>query len=672
MKWFREHLAAKLLFIIFMIGIVPYAGLLFYTHLSEERQYNAHLLSEHREQMLGTAERIREHFTQLYRELHFLAGSVVMEDLLINDLDQRVALLLDRYRSVYEEQVELIALDSDDKVLASTRVGDVGKPYRYRHVRDEKSTIVTESSIFLLQVPVFSAVMGEKPIGRLVMEYRIENLARFNLAAPEGGTVIFGHGGMVIGTLPLPDVVTDAGTGTFVNDDAIWMVLPFEPWLPGWNLGYRLDREAQFSALEKLNRFAVLMLLFGIAAIAAAAYWFSKRIVAPLGLLQARASEMASNRRYDRPVTIASDDEIGRLAAAFNVLAEDVRTAFEALRRENVFRLRRLTQMIGLFHRLMHTEEESACLKTALEELETIAPDYNVRFSREGPNEGMPSLYVHDFEHGKMKYYGSLLLAGGLEKEEEAFFRAIAAMIAARIEQIRANRRLHRDAEAKTAFISHMSHDLRTPLHAILSQTQFLIGYGQLEAAEMERIGGIEHAAHQLLGMINDLLDLARLEAGRYEPEMETLSAAEVAILVEEAAMLLEPLAEQKELALEISVEEVPLKVVADRRFLRRIILNLLSNAIKFTETGGITCEMKQSGEGFCVVIQDSGRGMTPEMLQRAFEPFVQSLEEDRSRGSGLGLALSRRFARLFGAELTLASDGPDRGSTARLCFTTI
>lgn len=676
MKWFREHLAAKLLFIIFMVGIVPYAGLLFYTHLSEERQYNARLLSEHREQMLGTADRVREHFTQLYRELHFLAGSVVMEDLLINDLDQRVALLLDRYRSVYEDRVELIALDNNDRVLASTRAGDVGKPYRYRRAWDGETgperAVVTVASAFLLQVPVYSAAMGEEPIGCLVMEYRIENLARFNLAAPEAETVLFERSGTAIGTLPLPAVVTDSGESTFVTDDAIWMVLPFEPWLPGWNLGYRLDREAQFSALEKLNRFAVLMLLFGVAAIAAAAYWFSKRIVAPLGLLQARASEMARHRRYDRPVTVASDDEIGRLAAAFNVLAEDVRTAFEALRRENVFRLRRLTQMIELFHRLMQTEEESVCLKTALEELETIAPEYNVRFSREGPNEGMPSLYVHDFEHGKMKYYGSLLLAGGLETEEEAFFHAIAAMIAARIEQIRAYRRLHRDAEAKTAFISHMSHDLRTPLHAILSQTQFLIGYGRLGDAEMEKVGSIEYAAQQLLGMINDLLDLARLDAGRYEPELETLGASEVALIVEEAGAMLAPLAEQKGLALQMPARVSGGGVVADRRFLRQIILNLFSNAIKFTEQGGVTCRLLQTEDALCLLVEDTGRGMTPETLKCVFEPFVQSEGADSARGSGLGLALSRRFAQLFGAELQLASDGPGRGSTARLCFTTL
>ncbi|MEJ2468952.1 MAG: HAMP domain-containing sensor histidine kinase, partial [Campylobacterales bacterium] len=328
--------------------------------------------------------------------------------------------------------------------------------------------------------------------------------------------------------------------------------------------------------------------------------------------------------------------------------------------------------MIGLFNRLMQTEEESACLKTALGHLKTLAPEYDVRFSRYSGEHKMPSLYVYDFDHETLKYYGSLIIPEGLAEEEQAFFRAIASMIAARIEQIRAFNRLHRDAAAKTAFISHLSHDLRTPLHAILSQTQFLIGYGKLDEADMERVGGIENAAQQLLGMVNDLLDLARLEAGKYEPELETITTAELAEMLDEVGTLLAPLAEQKRVLLQVSEEVPDGAVVTDRRFLRQVILNLISNAIKFTDRGSIACWVEKMEGGLCLAVEDTGRGMSSDTLKRVFEPFVQSEEEDRERGSGLGLALSRRFARLSGAELTLSSEGAGKGSTARLCFTTL
>jgi len=154
MRWFHTHLAAKLLLIIFMIAVVPFAGLLFYNHLSEERQYTTRLLNERHDQMNAIAETVRRHFMQLNRELHFLAGSVVMEDLLINDLDQRVALLLDRYRSIYDLHVDLIALDNEGRVVASTRTTGIGKLYRYCQVVDVASgsamTVMTVPKIFLL------------------------------------------------------------------------------------------------------------------------------------------------------------------------------------------------------------------------------------------------------------------------------------------------------------------------------------------------------------------------------------------------------------------------------------------------------------------------------------------------------------------------------------------
>jgi signal transduction histidine kinase len=394
--------------------------------------------------------------------------------------------------------------------------------------------------------------------------------------------------------------------------------------------------------------------------------------VAPLVTLEQEVAAMVKAGNYAMPVTVQGDDEIGRLAGSFNALAHAIEEAFETLRRENFYRLTRLTQMIGLFNRLMETAEESDTLKTALTQIKTLAPEYNVRFSRYSENTRMPSLYVYDFDHDTLKYYGSLIIPEGLSEEEQNFFRAVASMIAARIEQIRAFERLRRDTEAKTAFISHMSHDLRTPLHAILSQTQFLIGYGHLDNADMERVGGIEHAAQQLLGMINDLLELARLDSGKYEPELETLSSSAVVDILEEVGMLLEPLAEQKGIELRVSSQAPEGSVVADRRFLRQIVLNLISNAVKFTDEGSVSCRLEDTGDGLCLFVQDTGRGMDARQLERLFEPFVQTSGEDSSRGSGLGLALSRRFAQLFGAELVLHSDGPGRGSVARLCFTTL
>lgn len=676
MKWFERHLAARLLLLIFLVAVVPYVAILIYSHVSEERLYNEYFLKEHHERMQQVSHNVRAHFSQRYRELGFLAGSVVMDDLLINDLDSRVASLLERYKAVYDLDVELLALSMNGRVIASTRPPQIGLPYDHYAAFEKgigrQSPVMTDDGLLLLQAPVYNGLGTSRIIGYLVMEYKVENLNRFNIQSRETATVLFDPQHHIsVGSIRAPFDTAGKG-GVYQSEKNIWLVGKLGDMLPGWYIGYRIDRAKQLLAMRNLNGFLAAMLLLGVGMIAGVSYWFSRRIVAPLGVLQKQASEMVRTGRYTMPVTIERPDEIGRLAASFNTLAQNIQQAFEALRKENFFRLKRLTQMIELFNRLMETDEESACLKTALTQLKTLAPEYNVRFSRYSEAKKMPSLYVYDFDHDTLKYYGSLIIPEGLGKEEQAFFRAIASMVAARIEQIRAFKRLHREAEAKTAFISHLSHDLRTPLHAILSQTQYLIGYGHLDDADMERVGGVENAAQQLLGMINDLLELARLDSGKYEPELETLPAAEAVGILDEIGTLLFPLAEQKGIELRMSDRIPEGAVVADRRFLRQIILNLVSNAIKFTDEGSVSCRLEKVGEGICLFVQDTGRGMAPEKLERIFEPFVQSTGEDSVRGSGLGLALSRRFAQLFGAELMLHSDGLGKGSVARLCFTTL
>jgi len=673
--WFRRRLAPKLLLLIFLIAVVPYAAVLYYTYSSEERLYTEHFYKEHGERMRQVAASVKAHIEQLRRELTFLAGSVVMDDLLIDDLDRRVASLLERYKAIYDLDIELLALGTDGRVIASTdntRTGSAyGRRAAFETARERPFPTAVDGKLVVVEVPVLAALEAKQTIGYLVMEYRLANLGRFNLTGG-AATVLFDPGnGSSIGMSPPAGGVTGA-EGMRESKRTVWFYRTLSPQLPGWYLGYRVDRAQQRHFIEGLNRVLVLLLIFGMGVIAFAAFWFSRRIVAPLGVLQRQASEMVRTRQYTLSVAVERSDEIGQLAASFAALARDIRNAFEALERENIFRMKRLTQMIDLFNRLMETEEESACLKAALDELKTLAPEYNVRFSRTAAEAGMPALVVYDFEHEMRKPYGVLLVPEELADEERAFFRAVASMIAARIDQIRAFNRLHRDAEAKTAFISHLSHDLRTPLHAILSQTQFLVGYGRLEAADLERVGGIEHAAQQLLKMVNDLLDLARLESGKYEPELETLSAAEVAETLDGVLTLLSPLAEAKALVLKRTGRIPALSVVADRRLLRQIMLNLLSNALKFTQRGGVTCRFEAKENGFCLEVADSGRGLTPQALREAFEPFVQGQGGDRGRGSGLGLALSRRFARLFGGELSLHSDGPGKGSTARLCFTTL
>jgi two-component system cell cycle sensor histidine kinase PleC len=221
----------------------------------------------------------------------------------------------------------------------------------------------------------------------------------------------------------------------------------------------------------------------------------------------------------------------------------------------------------------------------------------------------------------------------------------------------------------KTAFLAQMSHELRTPLNAI-------IGFSEMMAAEMFGPLGAEKyrayaedirtSAGHLLALINDLLDMSRIERGNFALDLGTLDLAEV---VDGAVRMLKPTAERAQLTLALAAAPEPLPVTGDRRATMQIVVNLLSNAIKFTPAGGTVIVTTARGpEGASVEVADTGMGMKPGDLERLGRPFERG--EDAVRlglpGTGLGLAISMALARLQGG--TLAIDSAEgKGTRATL-----
>ncbi len=680
MKWLRRRLGAKLLAVLFLIGFVPFLSILVYSEYYGEKKMSAGIMTIQRAQMEQIHRNLRLHLNLLGQNLDFLAAVPIMDDLLIGDLDQRILLALKRYRRYFGENTVLSVIGKEEKVVASTDLERIGKPCRrFGRIRSamQKGTALAQTKKqLLLYAPIHASFRPERTIGFLVLEYPLSVLSRFDL--DETGVVsalVRKSDGYAVGPFRMnPEALRESG-GMVKNADELILYTNLGDTLPGWYLVYRIDKQTVFGFITELNRYLILMLLGGVAVIALLSYWISRRIVAPLVELEAAASEMTRYQQYDIEVPVRSADEIGRLAGSFNTMLSEIRFAFDALAEENRLRTLRLTRMIVLFNRLLKTETESQCIKIALQELDKVLPGQRITFRKEDDDPHMPAIFVRDFDHQTLRYYGSLILPASLVGSKEAeLYQAAASMIAARIDQLRAYERLRSDAEAKTAFISHLSHDLRTPLHAIMAQTQYLISYEALSEAQQDKVGRIESAAARLLSMINDLLDLAKLESGKYDTTLETLEADEVRKLLDESIEMLAPLAEQKSLWLRRRGGLGTTRVMADRRLLRQIVMNLLSNAIKFTDRGGITCELALSGGHAVLSVEDTGQGIDPGSLSRAFEAFsqVHDAASRASKGTGLGLALSRRFARLFGAELRLESEGRGRGTRAVLVFTTL
>ena len=224
-----------------------------------------------------------------------------------------------------------------------------------------------------------------------------------------------------------------------------------------------------------------------------------------------------------------------------------------------------------------------------------------------------------------------------------------------------------RVSQEKSAFLASMSHEFRTPMNAIFGFTQLLAGSVR-EPREQGYIRAIVASGKSLLSLINDILDLSKIEAGRLELAPEPTDLPE---LVESTLAVFSQMAAEKGLSLRAELHPaLPEAMRLDPARLRQVLINLIGNAVKYTEQGGITvrawCE-PQTGDchALLIAVEDTGVGIPPDMHQRVFEPFVQSTGGDgvQREGTGLGLSITRRLVELMGGSMTLVSE-VGRGTT--------
>ncbi|WP_295391782.1 CHASE domain-containing protein [uncultured Thiodictyon sp.] len=217
-------------------------------------------------------------------------------------------------------------------------------------------------------------------------------------------------------------------------------------------------------------------------------------------------------------------------------------------------------------------------------------------------------------------------------------------------------------SRAKSLFLANMSHEIRTPLNAILGFAQVLVRDPELRVAQRDGLGTIQRSGEHLLTLINDILDLAKIEAGRMTCQVAPFDLHQ---LIDETAAFFRPRARERGLTLTVERSAIPRLVAGDKLRLRQVLINLVGNAVKFTAAGGVTLRVEGIGDGIRFSIQDTGMGIAPEELARLFTPFNQT---DSGRqvpgGTGLGLALCSQYVRLMGGTLS-ADSTPGQGS----CF---
>jgi PAS domain S-box-containing protein len=210
--------------------------------------------------------------------------------------------------------------------------------------------------------------------------------------------------------------------------------------------------------------------------------------------------------------------------------------------------------------------------------------------------------------------------------------------------------------QAKSMFLANMSHEIRTPMNAVLGFAQLLERDPSLSPAAHSKVATIMKSGEHLLAIINDILEMSRIEAGRVEIRSETV---DLHGLLDDLTVMFRMRSEEKKLVFELYVApDLPRHVLADLGKLRQVLINLLGNAIKFTKTGTIVLRAIPAGnDQICIEVTDSGIGITAEEQEKLFRPFERTRSgEQAAGGTGLGLAISRQYAHLMGGEITVES----------------
>ena len=299
--------------------------------------------------------------------------------------------------------------------------------------------------------------------------------------------------------------------------------------------------------------------------------------------------------------------------------------------------------------------------RTAPVALVSSAQVHSERLYRTKSGEAVPVRFSNAILHGEGgTIAGIVCVAGDIRRDKE-------------IERnLREAKELAEEAsEAKSRFLANMSHELRTPLNAVIGYTELLLDEAEERGLtrSVDELRRIQGAGKHLLGLISDILDLSKIEAGKMELHLETFDVAD---MIEGVLAIVRPQAERKGLRLRVKLPERIGYIHADQTKIRQILINLLGNAVKFTESGEIVFNVRQGMRDGQLWIQflvtDTGIGMSQSQVQRLFQAFSQPDAKVARRfgGTGLGLALSRVFAEMMGGSIAVRSE-LGRGSNFRV-----
>lgn len=280
--------------------------------------------------------------------------------------------------------------------------------------------------------------------------------------------------------------------------------------------------------------------------------------------------------------------------------------------------------------------------------------------------------YSFAFERLREKSFGELRLkTRQIERANAELHQEIAERLKVEEDLKNARRIAEKANRAKSEFLSNMSHELRTPLNHIIGFTELVVDkhFGELNVEQAEYLQDVLGSSRHLLSLVNDILDLSKVEAGRLDL---VIAPVDLRALLEGSLTMIREKARKHRISLRLQIGDLPPEFAGDERKLKQILYNLLANAVKFTHDGGTIAlsagltQMAETGaQAVSVNVVDTGIGIDPADIERIFDPFeqVESSASRRFEGTGLGLSLTRRLVEAHGGRIRAESFGQDRGS---------
>ncbi|MDF1875956.1 HAMP domain-containing protein [Sulfurimonas sp. SAG-AH-194-I05] len=672
--FYTKSLRNKLLTLFIGIGIIPLLTLLTYTIFLSETKILNKIIVEQSQRAEVVISLIQSHLYSIDKEVKFLSSLDIMDDILADDLDKRISRLLVKKMNDLNLRASLYVISHDGVIIASSDKKLLLKKITLKKLKSyEQSHIKKE--ILYISSNIFASFDGNKVIGTLVMEYNLNNLDLYLTHTNSIHSYIMNpKTNLTIGEMIDKKIETQIdftqSIYTSIDSKNVIVSKKLSNFLDGWNIVYAVDKNVALEFLYDYIKFMLYMSVIILIIIIYIAIKNAKEIIKPIEELKNTTDSITQTHNYATQLKISAEDEIGALTHSFNTMLVTTSEALKNLEKENTLRLKRFTQLIEVFNTIIQTKDEEECINTSINEIKKLTKQEKLIFHKNSnflSSENTVQIYITDFENDMKKHFGSIEL--GIDSFEDSnernFYTSIASMITLQLDRIRLIERTMSASRAKSAFISNMSHELRTPLNAIIGFAQFMITYEELNEDQMDTVSNIESSAQYLLGMINEILDISKIEAGKMEANIEEV---DIESIIKNSYTMLKPLANDKNIELILSKEEYTSQLYkTDSKMLQQILINIISNAIKFTQKGNVNITYTSSASDIQITVQDTGIGISSDAMKFLFNDFtqVENVMQKKHKGTGLGLSLSKKMAEILGGSVTLQSEGLGCGSTA-------